>query len=104
MKRAPRMKAALVFVACCAGVDAQSSLDVGGGLDRQLDTYLTAIAKQQWEGRAAKIAALPTPPEGEARQRYIRKQLVEEVGSFPEKTPLNPRITGTLDRGEYKVE
>ena len=98
------MKAALVFIACCAGLNAQSPLDVGTGLDGQLDRYLTAIAKQQWEARAAKVAAIRTPAEVEARQQYIRKQLVEEIGGFPEKTPLNPRITGTLDRGDYKVE
>src|SRR4051812_6874149 len=98
------MKPALVLIACCAGLNAQSPLDVGTGLDGQLDRYLTAIAKQQWEARAAKIAAIRTRAEVAARQQYIRKQLVEEVGGFPEKTPLNARITGTLDRGDYKVE
>src|SRR4051794_15474908 len=100
----PHMRPALILIACCAGLHAQSPLDLGTGLDGQLDRYLTAIAKQQWEARAAKIAAIRTPAEVEARQQYIRKQLGEEIGRFPEKTPLNPRITGTLDRGDYKVE
>lgn len=97
------MRATLLFMAC-AGLYAQSPLDVSTGLDGQLDRYLTGIARQQWEGRAAKAAAIRTPAEVQARQEYIRKQMVEEVGGFPEKTPLNPRITGTLDRGDYKVE
>ena len=69
-----------------------------------VDRYLTAIAKRQWEARAARVAALRTPAEVRARQEYIRRKLVEEVGGFPEKTALNARITGTLDRGDYKVE
>jgi cephalosporin-C deacetylase-like acetyl esterase len=97
------MRAALLFLAC-AGVFAQSPLDVSAGLDGQLDRYVTRIAKQQWEARAAAVAAIRTPAEVQARQAYIRKHLMEEIGGFPEKTPLNARITGTLDRGDYKVE
>ena len=54
------MRAALLFVAC-AGLYAQSPLDVGAGLDGQLDRYLTGIAKQQWEARAAAVAATADP-------------------------------------------
>ena len=97
------MRAALLLIGC-ASLYAQSSLDVSPGLDGMVDRYLTAIARRQWETRAARVAALHTPAAVRARQVYIRQKLVEEVGGFPEKTALNPRITGTLERGDYKVE
>lgn len=88
----------------CVGLFAQSPLDVTSGLDGMVDRYLTAIATRQWEARAATIAAIRTPAQVTERQSYIRQKLLEEIGGFPEKTPLRPRITGTLDRGDYKVE
>ena len=97
------MRAALLLIGC-ASLCAQSTLDVSAGLDGMVDRYLEPIAKRQWETRAARVAALRTPAEVRARQEYIRRTLVAEVGGFPEKTPLNPRITGTLERGDYKVE
>src|SRR5574340_184243 len=97
------MKKALLFVALAVG-RAQSPLDVSTGLDGMVDRYLTAIARTQWEQRAAAVAAIKTPAQVKARQAYIRKKMLEDVGGLPEKTPLNARITGTLDRGDYKVE
>ena len=69
-----------------------------------VDGYLTGIAKGQWEARAARVAAIRTPAEVRARQDYIRKTLLEEIGGLPGKTPLNARIRGTLDRGGYRIE
>src|SRR5579862_4954983 len=97
------MRRALLLIGC-ATLYAQSSLEVTAGLDGMVDRYLTAIASRQWETRAAQVAALYTRAEVQARQEYIRRKLVEEIGGFPEKTMLNPRLTGTLDRGDYKVE
>ena len=34
----------------------------------------------------------------------IRSKLWELIGGIPDRTPLNPRVTGTLDRGEYRIE
>jgi cephalosporin-C deacetylase-like acetyl esterase len=84
--------AALIFV--CASLCAQT----------QVDRYLTGIARSQWEARAARVAAIRTPAEVKERQQYIRKKLVEEIGGFPAKTPLNARITGTIEHDDYKVE
>src|SRR5215831_2290764 len=96
------MKSLLFFLV--TGLYAQSPLDVGTGLDAQFSQYLTNIAKQQWESRALAVAKIRTPGQVRERQAYIHKRLLDEIGGFPEKTPLNARITGTLDRGDYKVE
>ena len=68
------------------------------------DRYLTEIAKKLWEARSNQVAQIHTAAAVKERQAYIRRTLIEEVGGFPEKTPLHPRITGTLDRDGYKVE
>ena len=34
----------------------------------------------------------------------VREKLRKTIGPFPEKTPLNPRITGTLAKDGYRVE
>jgi cephalosporin-C deacetylase-like acetyl esterase len=83
---------------------AQSSLDVTSGLSGMTDRYLTDAARKLWEARSAQIAQIRTPAAVKDRQSYIRRKLIEEVGGFPEKTPLHPRITGSLDRDGYKVE
>lgn len=70
-----------------------------------VDGFLTEVAKQCWEERAAAVARIRTPDEVAARQAYIRKKVLEALGGFPtEKTPLNARITGTLERDGYRVE
>jgi cephalosporin-C deacetylase-like acetyl esterase len=70
-----------------------------------LDSQLTAIAKQCWEQRAAAVARIRTPGEVAERQVYIRQKVLDALGGFPaQKTPLNPRITGTLERDGYRVE
>lgn len=69
-----------------------------------VETYLTALATSQWKERTARIAALRTPGDVRQRQEFIRKWLKEAIGGFPEKTPLNPKITGKLERDGYRVE
>ena len=69
-----------------------------------VDRYLTEIARKDWTGRDARIAALRTPAEVQRRQAFVRSKIVELLGGFPERTPLNPRITGSFVREGYRVE
>jgi len=82
----------------------QEALQVGGDLRGTVDRYLTAIARQCWERRAQQIAGITTPEQVAERQAYIRAKVLEVLGGFPERTPLNARITGTLERDGYRVE
>jgi cephalosporin-C deacetylase-like acetyl esterase len=97
------MRSALILAAC-AVLRAQAPLDVTSGLDGMVDRYLTGIANQQLADRAARIGGIHTASDVAARQAYIREKMVQEIGGFPGKSPLQPRITGTLDRGDYKIE
>lgn len=40
----------------------------------------------------------------EQQQAKVREKLMEIVGPFPEKTPLNPQVTRIIDKGWYRVE
>ena len=48
--------------------------------------------------------ACATPEAVRARQRTVRAALVKSLGGFPERTPLNPRVTGRVERDGYAVE
>lgn len=48
--------------------------------------------------------ALRTRADAEAYVRRVRRRIRESFGPFPEKTPLNPRVTGVVERDVYRIE
>ncbi len=52
----------------------------------------------------ARLAGLQTKADAEAYVRSVQERIRECFGQQPERTPLNPRITGTLERDGYKIE
>ena len=58
---------------------------------------LDANADDAW----AKIATLFDFDE---RRADLRRKMVERIGGFPERTPLNAKVTGVLRRNGYRVE
>ena len=72
--------------------------------DGMVDRYLTGIAEKQLAARQSAIARLRTPADVQARREYIRQKLLQEIGGLPARSPLNARVTGTLDRGAYRIE
>jgi dienelactone hydrolase len=65
-------------------------------LKRQADAAFAG-----WEKN---YAALTTPEAVAAYQARLRAKFLEAIGGLPERTPLNPRVTGTLAREGYRVE
>jgi len=51
-----------------------------------------------------RIAALETRSDAREYVRSVREGIQKSFGPWPEKTPLNPRVTGTVERDEYKIE
>lgn len=49
-------------------------------------------------------AALATKADAEAYVRATRERIATSFGPMPERTPLEPRITGVLERDGYRVE
>jgi hypothetical protein len=65
-------------------------------IENQADDYL--------EKRSSKIMAIHTLSEWQQRQKWIRNTLMDMVGPFPAKTPLNARVTKTISKDDYHFE
>lgn len=88
-----------VLAAVAAGRALAQTPDSG-----MVDRYLTQIAMKQLAARKQAMERVRTVADIEARQQYIRAKLLEEIGGLPERTPLNPKITGSLARPTYRVD
>ena len=69
-----------------------------------LPAYLKEKAFALIDERKQAIARISTIDDLKARQRYYREHMLSYLGGLPERTPLNARTVGTLDRGDYRVE
>ncbi len=54
--------------------------------------------------RQLELAGLKNPAEWRARQLETREKLHRFFGKFPERTPLNAKIVGRLEREHYTIE
>jgi len=54
--------------------------------------------------RDREILNLKTKVDWLKRQKKVKNIFMEIVGPFPEKTPLNPRITGVVKKDGYRIE
>lgn len=69
------------------------------------DGPFDALAREAFTRHQQEVAALSTPAQVRARQQHVRDSVLRALGALPAvKTPLNPRITGTLNRDGYRVE
>ena len=66
--------------------------------------YLTTEMNQARGDRLAELASIRTTAQMQERIAMVRSKMWDLIGGMPEKTPLNPRVTGTLDRGSYRIE
>ncbi len=54
--------------------------------------------------RLASLAEIRSIPQAQRRAEMVRSTLWELIGGRPEKTPLRPRITHSLNRDGYRIE
>ena len=66
--------------------------------------YLTGEAYKMLEKRAENVSQIRKIEDWQKRQVYVRQKLWDILGSFPEKTPLNAKITGTVKKDGYKIQ
>jgi cephalosporin-C deacetylase-like acetyl esterase len=71
---------------------------------RCLPDYLADLAADAYARRNARIARLKTPAAIRDYQAWARRTFQQLAGAMPEKTPLNLRTVGALERGAYRVE
>ncbi len=66
--------------------------------------YITRNMNQSRESRLAILATIRSKAQVEARNTAVRSQVWQLLGGRPEETPMNPRITGTIERKNYRIE
>ncbi len=109
----------LLFFITAFVVSAQSNFDVlrrpGGNTPgpqwlsftdagNSLYHYLSRQAFELLESRVKITADLNSLEDWQKRQETIKQALMDIVGPFPQKTPLNPKILKTVKKDGFKVE
>jgi hypothetical protein len=101
----------LVILLAKERLNAQNELDVikntwlqYSDASNSLYHHIAGQAHEHLAQRAGKVARLSSLSEWQERQKWIRETLLNIVGPFPEKTPLNSKITRIVDKDSFKVE
>ncbi|MDO8545565.1 MAG: acetylxylan esterase [Opitutaceae bacterium] len=71
---------------------------------RMVQEYYVRRMHEAEKMGATRRSAVRTKADAEAYVREVRQKIQQSFGPFPQKTPLNPRITGVVERDEYKIE
>ncbi|MGA2034951.1 MAG: alpha/beta hydrolase family protein [Thermoguttaceae bacterium] len=110
MKRCP----VIVAFACvlCAGAvaAAEPGLDVpaasipGDKSGTMMHGYWLRQAEQAAKHWQEEYEARKTPAQIASYQARLREKFLEAIGGLPERTPLNAKVTGTIQRDGYRVE
>ncbi len=69
-----------------------------------LQEYYVSRVRRLSAARARRRSAVTTPEEVRVLQGQVQARLARSFGPFPERTPLNARISGSLTRPEYTIE
>lgn len=71
---------------------------------RMVQEYFVARVREIAKQADARRAALKTKADSEAYVQDVRRKIAECFGPWPQKTALNARITGTVERADYKID
>jgi len=69
-----------------------------------LQEYFVARSREMMAKRARQRAAIKTPAQVMKLRDEVRQKLRACFGALPERTPLNARITGKIERDSYTIE
>ena len=71
---------------------------------RCLPDYLRDLAQRAYVMRNREVAKLTSAAAIRARQQWVRQTFWQLAGGPPERTPLNARTLGTIERQGYRIE
>ena len=100
---------AFLFAVPAAGQESDD-LNFASGLEQfqdirgMLPSYLNNIGLQMLTQRQRQIERLGTIEDVSRRRAYLRERMLNDLGGFPERTPLNARVVGVLQRPGYRIE
>ena len=83
-----------------------TTLDLLGGKGQGLlNDYLMRIVHQQYDKRREELEkSLASPDALAARRQRLLDDYLEMIGPWPEKTPLEAEVTGTIECDGYRIE
>lgn len=102
----------MLLLACAVTSTARADEDLRV-LPEQIDDTPTEAMMHRWllkqaDGHfdrwRADYEARTTPEQIAAYQKKMREFFLQQIGEFPERTPLNAQVTGTIKRDGYRVE
>ena len=71
---------------------------------RMVQEFFVARENEIHQRRLKRLADLATKADAEAYVQSVRDRIRQSFGPFPEKTPLNPRVTKVVERDAYRIE
>lgn len=71
---------------------------------RMVHEYFVGRLREIEQAANRRRAGLLTKEAADAYVRDVRARIQESFGPWPEKTPLNPKITGVIERDVYRIE
>jgi cephalosporin-C deacetylase-like acetyl esterase len=71
---------------------------------RMVQEFFVTRENALHQQRLERLAALKTKADAEAYVQAVRGKIRESFGPFPEKTPLNARVTKVVEREAYRIE
>ncbi|MBN2328612.1 MAG: prolyl oligopeptidase family serine peptidase [Candidatus Omnitrophica bacterium] len=71
---------------------------------RMMQEYLVRRVREKIQQNRQAKRALHSREEAEIHVRQVREKIRMSFGEYPDKTPLNPRIVGTIERDAYRIE
>ena len=84
-------------------LDFLHGLDEYANIQRMLPDYLRERGLALLEARRRSLA-ITTPEALSARRQFVRDHMLQAIGGLPERTPLNAKIVGVLQRDGYRIE
>jgi cephalosporin-C deacetylase-like acetyl esterase len=86
------------------GVELHTSAITLPDYSRDLERYLIRITGDARARRQQIVGAIATPQAVLDRQKHIAEQVWKMLGGQLERSPLNPRVTGVVERPGYRIE
>lgn len=107
-----RIAVAIVYLSLMFGVGASAAEDLrvlpenidGVAPTEMMSHYLHRLAQQSFESWKQRYEQLKTPEQIAEYQKNLREKFIDAIGGLPQRTPLNPQITGVIQRDGYRVE
>ena len=86
------------------GVELKIADDGLPDYSHDLERYLARLAREAYERRKKVINAISTRQQALDRQKHVVGEIWKMLGGPFEPTPLNPSVTGVVDRAGYRIE